>query len=64
MYIYINNNNELCLGLSNIGRTGNMSCIKGLISGQKYDFRFVLGNNYDNTVSSRFFNIQYLKTAR
>ncbi len=62
--VYINN--ELCTGLSNIGigRTGSMSCLKGLISGQTYNFRFVLGNNYDSSVSSRFFNIQYVRTAR
>ncbi|WP_370620495.1 hypothetical protein [Edwardsiella tarda] len=62
--VYINN--EVCTGLSNIGigRTGSMSCLKGLISGQTYNFRFVLGNNYDSSVSSRFFNIQYVRTAR
>ena len=62
--IYINN--ELCSGLSNIGigRTGTMSCVKGLIAGQTYNFRFVLGNNYDSSVNSRFFNIQYVRTAR
>lgn len=62
--IYINN--ILCTGLSNIGigRTGSMSCIKELIGGQTYNFRFVLGNNYDSTVRSRAFIIQYLRTAR
>lgn len=63
-YIYINN--ILCTGLSNIGigRTGSMSCIKELIGGQTYNFRFVLGNNYDSTVRARAFIIQYLRTAR